>query len=289
MASDGARIERFKRGVREEWQHPQVAVAYRKWDRDESEWGRAARELILRRASLAPGQSVLDLGSGHGEPGLAIAQIVGQTGHVTLTDINAELLEISKERARFAGLGNVTTKVADAHELPFRDSTFDRLTCRFAAMYFADHAQAFREARRVLKPGGAAAYLAWGGFDQPIFRDIVGVLFQHVTPPEDEPGAPSPFKFAEPGVLTRALREVGFVDVEEETTTVPTSLPGGPERWWTWFVDMAVPLQSLVASLSDNDRQKALAAIHDALRPFHDGEAVRVPIDVLVASARKGA
>ena len=287
MDNDQATIERFKRQVVEEWQNPQVATAYRKWDHDEAEWGRPARDLIVQRAMLEAGQNVLDVGSGHGEPALAIAEQIGPVGQVTMTDITADLQAIASERARAAGLGNVTSKVADAHDLPFPDGMFDRVTCRWTAMYFADVPAAFREARRVLKPGGTAVYLVWGGFDQPIFRDVVGILFQYVTVPEDEPGAPSPFRFAEPGTLMGALQEAGFVEVQEASATVPTTFHGAPERWWEWFIDMAVPLQPLVASLAPDDREKAMEEIYTALRGFYDGERVTVPVDVIVASGRK--
>jgi cyclopropane fatty-acyl-phospholipid synthase-like methyltransferase len=80
----GRRVERFMRQVEEEWQNTQVALAYRKWDRDESEWGRTARELIIERAKLPAGLCILDVGSGHGEPAPAIAENVGG-GPVTLT------------------------------------------------------------------------------------------------------------------------------------------------------------------------------------------------------------
>ena len=72
------------RQVEEEWQNPQVALTYRKWDRDESERGRTARELIIERAELTAGLCILDVGSGHGEPAPAIAEKVGG-GPVTLT------------------------------------------------------------------------------------------------------------------------------------------------------------------------------------------------------------
>jgi ubiquinone/menaquinone biosynthesis C-methylase UbiE len=208
---------------------------------------------------------------------------------VTLTDIAPGLLAIADERARAAGLTNVRVQQADAHELPFPDDEFDRVTCRFAAMYFADAPTAFREARRVLKPGGAAVYLAWGGFDQPIFRDVVGTLFRYVQPPEDEPDAPSPFKFAEPGTLTRTLKEAGFVKVEEANATLATTFHGNPERWWEWFTAMAAPLQALIASLTPQDRERALAEIYATLRVYYDGGAIRMPIEVVIASGSKAA
>jgi ubiquinone/menaquinone biosynthesis C-methylase UbiE len=130
MATDRATIERFTRAVEEEWRSPQVTAAYRKWDRDESEWGRAARDLIIERADLAPGLNVLDVGSAHGEPGIAIAEALGLSGHATLIDIAPDLLEIAAERARRVSLANVTTQMADAQALPFQDASFDRVTSR---------------------------------------------------------------------------------------------------------------------------------------------------------------
>ncbi len=280
-------IERFKRQVEEEWASPQVAAGYRKWSRQEAAWAGAARDLIIDRARLAPGMTVLDVGSAHGEPGLAIAEAVGPRGQVTLTDIAPELLDLAAERARDMGLENVTTRVVDAHELPFPDGSFDRVTSRFAAMYFADYLQAFGEALRVLKPGGAAVYLVWGTDDQPMFRDILGILFQYLPLPEDEPGAPSPFTFSEPGALARALQGAGFAGVYEETATLPTSFAGAPEQWWEWMVEGAAPVQTWLAALADEDRQKAVAEIHGALRRFYDGKIVNVPMTVNVASGHK--
>ncbi len=287
MTRDTDRIDKFKREVEREWRNPQVTAAYRKWDRDESEWGRAARDFIIARAELAPGMNVLDVGSAHGEPGIAIAETVGPSGHVTLVDLAPDLLEIAAERALGAGLTNVTTRMADAHDLPFSDETFDRITSRLAAMYFADYPQAFLEALRVLKPGGMAVYLVWGAFEQPMFRDVIGVLFKYVSPPEDEPDAPSPFRFSEPGRLAQALEAAGFVNVQEEFATLPTNFPHPPEHWWEWLVDAAAPVQTWLASLSEADREQATAEVYDVLRRYYDGVAVKVPIDVIVGSGSK--
>jgi ubiquinone/menaquinone biosynthesis C-methylase UbiE len=284
---DAETFERFRRSVEEEWRNPAVTAAYRKWSREESEWGRAAADLIIAHADLAPGHRVLDIGSAHGEPGIAIAETIGPDGHVTLLDLAPDLLALAADRARAAGLTNVTTRLADAHSLPFPDGSFDRVTSRLAAMYFADPQRAFREALRVLRQGGRATYLVWGSFDQPMFRDIIGVLFKYVSPPDDEPGSPSPFRYSEPGTLTRAIDEAGFVDAREENATVQTIFPGGPEQWWEWLVDTAAPVQTWMAGMEESDRKSALDEIHSALRRFQNQQSVDMPIDVIVASGRK--
>lgn len=287
MAADSPDIARFKQAVQDEWRNPVVTAAYRKWDREESEWGRAARDLVIARARLQPGMRVLDVGSAHGEPGIGVAHAVGPTGHVTLFDLAPDLLALAAARAQALGLAHVATRVGDAHDLPFPDGAFHRLTSRLAAMYFADPPRAFSEARRVLKPGGLAVYLVWAGFDQPMFRDVIGVLFNYIAPREDEPGAPAPFRYAEPGTLSKALIDAGFAEVGEETATLPTTFPGTPAQWWEWLHDTAAPLQGWMAGLSEADRQRALGEIHDALSRFVEGPAVNVPIDVVVATGRK--
>ena len=287
MSIDANTIARFKRAVEAEWRDPRVTSAYRKWDTQETAWGSALRDLLVARAELAPGLDVLDIGSAHGEPGIAVANIV-KPGRVMLVDLAPDLLDIAAARARRDGLDNVNTRVADAHSLPFADASFDRVTSRLAAMYFADPDQAFREALRVLRPRGIAAYLAWGSFDQPMFRDVIGTIFKYVTPPEDEPGAPSPFKFAESGSLSSALATAGFGNVREETATARTPFPGNPSQWWEWLVDTAAPVQTWMSGMSDPDREHAMSEIREALHRYYDGRLVDIPVEVVVATGRKG-
>jgi cyclopropane fatty-acyl-phospholipid synthase-like methyltransferase len=145
MTSDSERVQRFKREVEKEWRSSQVSAAYRKWSREESDWGRAARELMIDRARLAPGMRVLDVGSAHGEPGLAIAEAVGSRGSVTMVDIDPDLLELAAERAQQAGLSNVTTQVADAHALPFPDVVAAPVQTWMESLSGADREQAFAQ------------------------------------------------------------------------------------------------------------------------------------------------
>ena len=286
MSADPRRIEELKRAVEGEWRDPRVAAAYRKWDGQETAWGAALRDFVLERAELERGLDVLDNGSAHGEPGIAVAATVNP-GRVTLLDLVPDLLEIAAARARHDGLANVDTRHGDAHSLPFADGSFDRVTSRLVAMYFADCGQAFREALRVLRPRGKTVHLVWGSFAQPMFRDVIGLIFKYVAPPEDEPGAPSPFRFSEPGSLSAALAEAGFIEVREESTVLPTQFPGDPSTWWEWLVDTAAPVQTWMARMSNVDRERALAEILEALQRHYNGQTVDIPVQVIVATGRK--
>lgn len=283
-AIDRSRMDRYREQIRADWTNRELVAAYRRWGDHEAAVGSAMRELIVDRARLTPGLRVLDVASGHGEPALAIAEIVGPSGHVTATDQGPGLLEIARERAERDGLTNITFHIADAHDLPFLDATFDRVTCRLGAMYFADPATALREAYRVLKPQGRATYLVWGPREQPLFDICVGLLLSYVDPPESDPDAPGPFAFAEQGTLTRSLEQAGFVDLEEELVTVASPFPGTPQHYWDWVVDMAPPFRPLIGSLDAADRGRFLADVHQRLNDYYDGNTVDIPIDVIVGS-----
>lgn len=190
-------VEQFKEMVRQEWTDEMTVAAWRRWKAPFAVQTAAMKEAIIAAAQIAPGLRVLDIASGTGEPAVAIATAVGPTGHVTATDLGPGMLTVAEEEARANGLTNLTFRQADAHVLPFPDQSFDRVTCRFGAMYFADSPMAFREIHRVLTPGGRAAFVAWGMLDaNPFMLSTIGPFFKRIAPP---PGAPTPFKFAQSG------------------------------------------------------------------------------------------
>src|SRR5688572_31788621 len=97
----------YKETVRREW--TAAAAGWRKWfEMHEAEAaGRAVTSALLERVGLQPGDVVLDVGAGYGEPGLSAAALVGRDGHVTCLDISGDMLAFAEERARAAGLSNV--------------------------------------------------------------------------------------------------------------------------------------------------------------------------------------
>jgi arsenite methyltransferase len=103
---------------------------------------------------LAPGERVLDLGSGAGTDSLIAAQMVGEQGHVTGIDMTHEMLAKARAAAAEMGAANVEFVEAEAERLPFPDASFDVVISNGVIDLIPDKDAVFTELFRVLAPGG---------------------------------------------------------------------------------------------------------------------------------------
>ncbi|MFR0674437.1 class I SAM-dependent methyltransferase [Enterobacterales bacterium AW_CKDN230030176-1A_HGKHYDSX7] len=112
---------------------------------------------LLREAVSGQGSArVLDLGCGAGHVSFQVAPRVGE---VVAYDLSPAMLAVVADAATERGLDNVVTVQGPAERLPFEDGTFDFVFSRYSAHHWSDLGLALREVRRVLKPGGVAAFI----------------------------------------------------------------------------------------------------------------------------------
>lgn len=129
-------------------------------------WKRFALEV----SGVRPGQRVLDLAAGTGDISMLFADRVGASGTVVMSDINASMLGVGRDRVMDRGYaGNIQFALANAEKLPFASNTFDIVSIGFGLRNVTDKDAALAEMMRVLKPGGRVLVLE---FSKPTIEPL---------------------------------------------------------------------------------------------------------------------
>ncbi|MES9996225.1 arsenite methyltransferase [Desulfovibrio aminophilus] len=126
-------------------------------------------------AALQPGEVVVDLGSGGGFDCFLAARQVGERGRVIGVDMTPEMVEKARRNARSAQCANVSFRLGEIEHLPVPDGLADVVLSNCVVNLSTDKAQVFREAYRVLRPGGRLAVsdiVAIGELPETVRRDI---------------------------------------------------------------------------------------------------------------------
>jgi len=189
-------------------------------------------------AEMAPGETVLDLGSGGGLDAFLAARRVGPTGKVWGLDFTDEMLELARRNQRQAGLENVEFIKGDIENIPLPDGSVDVIVSNCVINLATDKAKVFREAFRVLRPGGRLAV------SDTVFRGDRSLLPPELKHSVEAWGACVAGALSEEEYLL-GLREAGFIGVGVEVTSEYTA-PGGA------CCECALP-----QSLSETDRLPA--------------------------------
>lgn len=219
-------------------------------------------------AEIAPGQRVLDIATGIGEPALSAASRVGSAGRVVATDISKQMLDIARIRASTSGLTNVEFLEADAECLDFPDCSFDAILCRWGITSLPDHSNLLVKIKRMLMPNGSFATSVWDEASRLPVTSIAITVAQemfHAVPPRQEPPTEVPEDALE-SVMIRA----GFTDVRAEKLTVTLELASA-EAFTQYLVDLSPVVAAL---LSDQPPRRQTEYQHRLAQEFRRYAAV---------------
>jgi SAM-dependent methyltransferase len=172
-----------------------------------------AADLAARAAALAP-ERILETAAGTGIVTEALAAAL-PGAEIVATDLNQAMLDVAAGRVAAA---NVRFEAADAQSLPFPDAGFDLVLCQFGVMFFPDRVGAYREAKRVLKPGGAFLFNAWDAVEEnPVTAAVAGALQPWFPPGAEGFFRRVPFGYHDKALIEADLRAAGFAEVVIET------------------------------------------------------------------------
>jgi SAM-dependent methyltransferase len=245
-------------------------------------------EALIEDAGVVSGSSVLDVATGHGQPALRIAEVVGPAGEVVGADPATGMIEEARRVASQFSLKNVRFEVAGADSLPFPDDHFDAVLSRFGVMFFPSPVNGIREMLRVLKPGKTISFAVWHYLDNNPFHYILARIVNRFSPePELPPDAPGPFRFATPGKLRSIVAEAGARDVSERLFRFSINAPMNVEDFWNFRCDWAENLRRRLAVLPTEAFIEVKKQVLDEFRSYVKGAGVSFPGEALIVSGRK--
>jgi SAM-dependent methyltransferase len=181
-----------------------------------------AEDLASRLAALNP-QRILETAAGTGIVTRAMLRRLPPSASIIATDLNQPMLD---HAAQQVSSDRISFQKADAQELPFPDQSFDAVVCQFGVMFFPDRQKAYREARRVLKPGGRFIFSVWDALEHNEFASLVHTTLAEMFP-DDPPGfmARTPHGYHEQRIIIADVRGAGFANVTVETVTRRSRAP----------------------------------------------------------------
>ncbi len=257
---------RYKAGQQREWER--AAVGWKNWWQTIELGLQPVSDRMMDLAEIRPGQHVLDVATGIGEPAVTAARLVGPVGQVTAIDISAPMLDIARARAIELGLHNITFRVMDAEKLDLPEQSFDVILSRLGLMYLPNLQTSLEKMRKLLVPGGHLTAAVWGHAQKVPFVSMpMGVAMRtlQVSPPPA--GMPGPFSLADTDHVVHLLTQAGFTRIHTEPMALISEWTSSNE-YVRFLQEVLVQMNTLLANYPVERRAEVWQAIAEAAQQF---------------------
>ena len=275
----------YKTTTREQWQT--AAEAWHRWNPTLKTWLGPATDLMLDMAQVKKGFRILDIAAGAGEQSITAAERVGPEGLVLATDLAPKILEYALELAKENGIHNIEVKEMDGENLSVPDNSFDTVISRVGLIFFPDQQKALKEMLRVLKPGGYVAAIVYSSVEKnKFFSSPVSIIRKRAQLPPPLPGQPGPFSLGNEGVLDKAFKEAGFINVRSKFVDAPVLMNSAKECVRFEYESFAA-LHQMLGGLSEEEKKAAWQEIEDELTKFENKNGFAGPCELVVGVGQK--
>jgi len=276
---------KYKNAQRAQWNKD--GAAWRRWNPTLDRWYGEVTRQMLDAARIQPGQRILDIAAGAGEPAVSAAERVGPSGYVLATDIAEGIVELALQVARKRGLKQIETRAMDGEKLDLPDASFDAVLCRLGLMYMPHPVTAIREWRRALRAGGRVAVVVFSTPDRNSWGAMpASIIRRRAQLPPPVPGQPGPFSLGGPGVLEGVFRQAGFANPEVRAVPVPHRMASAAE-----YVRVAREafgaFNAMMAHRPPQERESVWNEVEGSMRSFESSGGFEVPGECLVGAATK--
>jgi SAM-dependent methyltransferase len=275
----------FRAKQRSDWEV--ASKGWREWNERIDEATLHVSKRLVELAGIEPGDRVLDVAAGYGEPSLTAAKVVGPEGKVVATDISAGMLAFGRERAAAAGVENIEFVENDASSLDYPPESFDAALSRWGIIFEPEGEAVAARVRGFLAPGSKMAISSWGPPERsPMIAVPMRTALQHLNVPPPPPETPGPLSRPTPDAIGGLLEGGGFTDVEVEELNVDFEWDS-PDEFARYTHDIVAPITGLVEQHPPEVQAETWAKIAEAASGHADADGrVRMSNLVLLAVGR---
>jgi len=278
----------FKQGQRDDWDA--VSAGWERWWPVLEQGAQVISDALLEMAQAGPGQRIMDIATGIGEPAITAARQVGTQGRVIATDQAPQMLAIARRRAAGLGLDNIDFLEMDGELADCSHDNLDAVVCRWGLMFFPDPARAVKRFHQLLTPGGRCAVAVWSTPPRvPGISFAMGFVRDYLQLPAAASDLPNPFCLADTARLQELFEQAGFEDIRLHTHKVVFAADSADD--YTRFTrDIAAPVVSLVEQLNAEEQQAVWDAMTRAVQQYatEDGRIEMENEAICISGRRKG-
>ena len=252
---------------------------------------------MMELAGIKPGDNVLDIATGIGDPAIDAARIVQPTGRVLAVDLSQSRLSTARRRAKEQGLENLIEFIeSDIEIMEFPSSKFNAILSKWGLMFFADLERLLGRLLDALLPdrgGGGGVFVAavWSRPEKVPSMKIPSLVLDRLEVPP-LPTVVNPFRLSDMSVLSKLFIEAGFEDVKTEAVPVVYRFDSA-EDYFDFAYETSGSFKGRItnaaAFLSDEKQDKIKRDIVEEARSFADSKGrLSMSNETLLIAGRRG-
>jgi ubiquinone/menaquinone biosynthesis C-methylase UbiE len=269
----------FKAQQRQMWDN--AATGWQTWWETIERGAQKVSDKIVELAEIKPGNRVLDIATGIGEPAVTAARRVKPNGKVVAIDISPKMLAIAKTRAKSLGLDDIMEfRESDGEKLDLPDHTtkFDAVLSRFGLMFFPNLPAALVKIRQMLITNGRLSAAVWSTPSKvPLIDLAFASVLQQINAPAPPPGTPGPFALADIESLKQLFSQAGFKDIKVDTFQITFEFDS-PESYTKHIQQTATRAHEMLANQAEEVKKHVWDSITEAVWQYADSHG-RVNLD----------